>query len=84
MRITKINSQHRRDFTAVYECESCGHTKIDRGYDDHYFHHHVVPAMKCDKCGITAHDWGYYCYCENAINENRRRGMTVIEEKEKT
>jgi len=54
MRITKINSQHRRDFTAVYECESCGHTKIDRGYDDHYFHHHVVPAMKCDKCGKSA------------------------------
>jgi len=33
-----------------------------------------------DDSGITAHDWGYYCYCQNAINEDRRRGMTVIEE----
>jgi len=54
MRIREITSQHRRDFTAVYECEDCGHTKSGRGYDDDNFHRNVVPAMECDKCGKSA------------------------------
>ncbi len=38
MRIKKIISQDRRDFTAIYECEHCGFTYEGNGYDDSYFH----------------------------------------------
>jgi predicted RNA-binding Zn-ribbon protein involved in translation (DUF1610 family) len=54
MKIQSITSQNRRDFSAVYECEHCGATEEGRGYDDDYFHRHVVPAMACKKCGETA------------------------------
>lgn len=50
MRIKEIISQYRRDFTAIYECEYCGHTYKDTGYDDDYFHREVVPNMECPKC----------------------------------
>jgi transcription elongation factor Elf1 len=52
MRIKKIISQHRRDFTALMECEFCGHQKTNnRGYDDRHYHDNVIPNMKCDGCG---------------------------------
>ena len=51
MKIKKILFQHRRDFTAVYECEHCGHEKQASGYDDTFFHHTVIPSMVCEKCG---------------------------------
>lgn len=54
MRIKEIINQHRRDFTAVYECEHCGMEKKGIGYDDANFHDNVVPKMKCDECGKTA------------------------------
>ena len=54
MRIKQIISQHRRDFNAIYECEHCGNTFKDSGYDDSYFHREVIPKMKCKKCEKTA------------------------------
>lgn len=54
MRIVRKINQHRRDFTAVYECEGCGNQKTTSGYDDHYFHSSVIPAMKCESCGEAA------------------------------
>lgn len=60
MRIKNIVSQHRRDFTAVYVCPFCGYEKEDSGYDDYYFHHEVIPNMKCDKCGKTEKDGDTY------------------------
>jgi len=54
MKIKKITSQHRRDFTAIYECEHCGAEKTDGGYDDANFHNNVIPGMKCDECGKFA------------------------------
>ena len=54
MKIKEIVSQHRRDFTAVYECEHCGHEKTAGGYDDANFHNNVVPQMPCEECGKTA------------------------------
>ena len=54
MRIKKILRQHRRDFTALYECEHCGALKEDSGYDDEYFHMNIVPTMKCPECGKIA------------------------------
>ena len=56
MKIKEIVSQSRRDFTAVYECEHCGHTHKGSGYDDSYFHNHVIPGMKCSECGKVAGD----------------------------
>jgi Zn ribbon nucleic-acid-binding protein len=54
MKIQSITSQDRRDFFAVYECEHCGAIKKGRGYDDDYFHRHIIPAMECTKCGKSA------------------------------
>ena len=33
MKIKKIESQMRRDFYAIYECEHCGHTNRGSGYN---------------------------------------------------
>lgn len=54
MKIKKIISQNRRDFRAIYECEHCGDEHEAYGYDDHNFHHNVIPGMRCPKCGRTA------------------------------
>lgn len=50
MKIKKILRQHRRDFTAIYECEHCEHEYKDSGYDDRNFHDNVIPTIKCPKC----------------------------------
>lgn len=54
MKIKKIISQTRRDFTAIYECEHCGHEEEHSGYDDAYFHQSVIPTFKCEACEKTA------------------------------
>jgi len=54
MKIKTIQSQSRRDFYAIYECEHCGHTERGTGYDDDNFHRNVIPKMKCTKCGKIA------------------------------
>jgi predicted RNA-binding Zn-ribbon protein involved in translation (DUF1610 family) len=54
MKIKRIIDQNRRDFTAIYECEHCGHEHEDSGYDDSYFHQQVIPKKKCPKCGKYA------------------------------
>lgn len=56
MKIKKILSQSRRDFTAIYECEHCGVTHERSGYDDSFFHQNVIPNMVCDSCGKKAAD----------------------------
>lgn len=56
MYIKKITEQIRRDFTAVYECEHCGHTETAKGYDDDNFQLNVVPTFVCPKCGEVAPD----------------------------
>ncbi len=54
MFILKIIDQIRRDFTAIYKCEHCGHEYEGKGYDDSYYHEKVVPNMKCPKCNKKA------------------------------
>ena len=54
MKIKQIIFQNRRDFKAIYECEHCGDTFEEWGYDDANFHKNVIPKMKCKKCGKTA------------------------------
>lgn len=56
MHIKRIVNQHRRDFTAIYECEHCDHTTEGGGYDDTNFHQNVIPKMTCPKCEKTAGD----------------------------
>ena len=56
MRIKEIISQHRRDFTAIYVCEHCGHEHKGNGYDDTFFHQTVIPDMKCPECKKKAGD----------------------------
>lgn len=53
MKIKQITYQHRRDFTAIYECEGCGHEIKGSGYDDRNFHENVIPDMKCPNCNKT-------------------------------
>ena len=54
MRLIEKRNQHRRDFTGVYRCESCGYEKVGSGYDDNYFHRHVIPAMECPVCNESS------------------------------
>lgn len=57
MKIIKMVSQSRRDFSAIMECEHCGHQELNKhGYDDDNYHQNVIPAMKCGKCEKTAGD----------------------------
>ena len=56
MRIKQILHQHRRDFSAVYECEACGYEGEGGGYDDKNYHENVIPKMTCPKCGAKAPD----------------------------
>lgn len=51
MKIKEIVSQHRRDFVAIYECESCGKEEKSSGYDDSCFHEKVIPNKECKHCG---------------------------------
>lgn len=51
MKIEKILSEHRNDFSAVMECEHCGHQgKFTDGYHDAFYHTRVIPAMRCAAC----------------------------------
>lgn len=55
MKIQKILSQHRRDFTATLVCEHCEATqKLGSGYDDTFFHKNIIPRIKCKACGKAA------------------------------
>lgn len=57
MKIQKITSQNRRDFSAIMECEHCGNTENNNsGYDDAFYHANVIPSMKCGGCGKTSGD----------------------------
>ena len=49
-------SRNRRDFEAIFECEHCGYEYEGSGYDDRYYHNHVLPAIACKKCGKSAGD----------------------------
>ncbi len=54
MKIKEIKNQNRRDFTAIYQCEHCGHEHEGSGYDDSYFHQEVVPNMKRPECKLIS------------------------------
>lgn len=58
MKIKKLLSQNRRDFQAIYVCESCGYEEERYGYDDRNFHDNVIPNIKCKQCEKSRNDLG--------------------------
>ena len=59
MKLIKIISQYRRDFSGIYKCENCGYIKVYGScYDDDNFHQNVTPNWKCPKCGKSTLDLG--------------------------
>ncbi len=58
MKIKQIVNQYRRDFTAIFICEGCGHEVEKGGYDDRHFHEKVIPTMPCESCGLTGVECG--------------------------
>jgi transcription elongation factor Elf1 len=59
MKIKKITSQNRRDFSAIYECEGCEKEESSNaGYDDRNYHDNVIPNIKCKNCGKSRNDLG--------------------------
>ena len=55
MRILKIVSQYRRDFSAVLVCEHCGNQQdLNGDYDDDNYHRNVIPSILCSSCGKAA------------------------------
>ena len=58
MKLIKIIDQIRRDFTGIYQCESCGNREEYNGYDDANFHNNVSPKWKCKSCGKSTIDIG--------------------------
>ena len=57
MIIKRITDRLGRDFSAVIECEHCGHEQVLKtGYNDSYYHDRVIPAMKCAACGKRARE----------------------------
>lgn len=57
MKIKEILNQNRRDFNAIYECESCWNTEEWSWYDDSFFHENVIPSMKCGTCWEKAKNY---------------------------
>lgn len=52
MKIKSVKPIGGRDFYATMECEHCGHTQENKsGYDDAYYHDHVIPGQYCGGCG---------------------------------
>ncbi len=52
MRILKITSEYRNDFSADLECEHCRHVMhITSGYHDNFYHTKVIPGLHCPQCG---------------------------------
>lgn len=50
MKLIKKIEQFRRDFTGLYECESCKKQVELKGYDDRNWHNKVVTEIKCPNC----------------------------------
>jgi len=52
----------------------------EAGCEDHKYGVQAVRVI--DRSG-TPHDWGYFAYCPNAIEEDKSRGLDVITEGQK-
>lgn len=53
MKLIEVTWQHRFDFDGILQCEHCGgFQSMKNGYDDYRFHAKVLPAIKCESCGL--------------------------------
>jgi len=50
MKIKTVESQHHRDFYAIYQCEHCGHEQRGPACATHFLAAVVVPTMACAEC----------------------------------
>lgn len=58
MKIERITWQSGNDFYADMVCQLCGHhQELKTGYNDQYYHSKVIPAMECEKCGMSTNKW---------------------------
>lgn len=54
MKIIEITDRYGNDLYGVIQCEHCQEKqKLTGGYDDSYYHNHVMPAKHCTKCGMN-------------------------------
>lgn len=52
MQIHDLSGSIGRDLYGKIKCQHCGAVeKLSGGYDDHYWHNSVLPAMHCKSCG---------------------------------
>lgn len=58
MKLKEITYQHRRDIKMILECENCGETVEEKGYDDRFFWDEVLPDVKCPSCKKSRNDLG--------------------------
>lgn len=76
MRIKKILSQHRNDFTATMVCEHCGHeAKNTTGYHDSFYHDEVIPSMVCANCKLNS---AGELESAKTLDEARAKGITPV------
>ena len=69
MKIVRVTWRLRSDFYAIFECEFCQHKFEGDGYDDFYFHNHVIPEkMKCSSCGKSSNSESLVKPCEISGN----------------
>lgn len=56
MKIEKYTYRNRNDFKAIFKCEACGAEDEAWGYDEAYYHKHILPDAKCEECGKSSKD----------------------------
>jgi hypothetical protein len=71
MKIQKYTHQHGNDFSAIMECEHCGHTGENKyGYHDGFYHDRVIPQIFCASCGKNRE--GSTVKTDDAVNGETR------------
>lgn len=57
MKIKSTHNWSRRDFSAILECDACGHEQEQKScYDDRNYYDNVIPKIACEKCGVKGTD----------------------------
>jgi hypothetical protein len=55
MRIHQVTNPYIKGFTAILECETCGHTgEVTSEWGDKFFRDSCIPQMTCVICGCDA------------------------------
>lgn len=55
MIVARVTSSSGNNFSAVLGCEHCGkYANLKYGYDDGFYHSHVIPSLKCPYCSLDS------------------------------